>query len=74
MSFLDQLCESISSCFPETGKCFSPETGDLSSALVYIPSRDILKEDRITSIARKYNYLYEDPEMEIWFRRQTRDW
>jgi hypothetical protein len=56
MSFLDQVCESISACF------------------VYVPSQDHVKEDPIALIARKHNYLYEDPEMEIWFRRQCRDW
>jgi hypothetical protein len=70
---MDQACESISSWFSEIGKCFS-ETRETPSALVYIPSRDVAPEDHVTLMARKYNYLYEDPEMEIWFRRQSGDW
>lgn len=26
------------------------------------------------SIPERYGYLYGDPEMEIWFRRQCREW
>lgn len=67
MFFLDQICESICSCFSETK--------ERPQALVYIPSQDItMEDDYVAWVARKYDYLYEDPEMEIWFRRECRDW
>jgi len=70
----DWFCESMTSCMKSSY--------DMPQALIYLPSseedtNDELAEkisQRIRELSVRYDYLYQDPEMEIWFRRQCRDW
>lgn len=69
----DWFCESMSSCMKSSYE--APQ------ALIYLPSSEDTRDDidqkisqRIQELSVRYNYLYQDPEMEIWFRRQCRDW
>ena len=74
----DWFCESMTSCITSSMK----SSYDMPQALIYLPSseedtNDELAEkisQRIRELSVRYDYLYQDPEMQIWFRRQCRDW